>query len=365
MQEVHFAILGCGRIGFRHAEKLQGVRGARLVGVFDSVTNLAEKLATQYKTKTYTKLSEFLADPEIDFVNICTPSGLHAEHSIAALNAGKNVLCEKPMALKASDAEAMVIAANKNNKLLFVVKQNRFNPSVRLATLLIKGVPQKYKLFIEKEINKNIELGKPIGCVANVFWNRNEDYYKQASWRGTKELAGGALFTLASHFVDLIISFMGEPKSVFAYIGRGGEFTKTEDTGIISAEFKNGGYGALNYTACVAEKNLEGSLTLIFQNGTIQIGGEYLNDLKVQIEGLSENDHGYLKRFYTDAVSEKGGAYDSSKSNHEGVFGAIVSHMNGAPLDEALVAGENALASVRFMESAYESAETKQVVHFS
>lgn len=336
MKDQKFAILGCGKIGTRHAAKLKIVRGAKLVAVCDVVAERADTLARAYQCRSYHSFEDLLCDTEVNFVNICTPSGFHPEHSIKALNAGKNVICEKPMAFREVDAFAMIQAARKAGKLLFVVKQNRFNPPVQLVSRLIQEG----------------KIGDPIECVVNVFWNRNVDYYRNDVWRGTLELDGGTLYTQASHFVDLMLFFMGLPKSLSAFMTRNKRDIEIEDTGIVAIEFANGSLGTLNYTTCATNKNAEGSIMLIGKRGTIKIGGEYLNTIDYfEVGGVDSYE---LEQ--SDAGANDYGTYKGSMSNHDKVFAAIVAYMNGEKTDARLVSGDEAMSAVRFMEKAFESA---------
>lgn len=346
MREVKFAILGCGKIGSRHAAKLRDVKGARLVAVCDIIPERADKLGKEYGAEVYYDIGDLVQNKEIDFVNVCTPSGFHLIHTIQALNAGKNVLCEKPMAFRESDAREMVKVAGENNKMLFVVKQNRFNPPVKLVTNLLKAG----------------KLGKLIKSVVSVFWNRNDDYYKNDKWRGTLALDGGALCSQASHFVDLMLSFMGEPKSVYALMGTKKQSIETEDVGVIAIEFANGAYGSLNYTTCVTHKNIEGSILLIGTEGTVKIGGEYLNTIEhFQVNGVDSYE---LEP--SDAGPNDYGTYKGSMSNHDKIFEAIVARVNGDDsYNETLVSGGSAIATVRFIEKALESAKTGRKVYFA
>ncbi len=345
MNEVKFAILGCGKIGSRHAEKLQKVGGARLVAVCDVISERAETIAKKHGVVAYNQIEDLLKDEAVDFVNVCTPSGFHPEHSIAALNAKKNVLCEKPMAFTEKDARAMIDAAYKNQKFLYVVKQNRFNPPVKLVL----------KLLHERK------LGKPIKCVVNMFWNRGEDYYRADAWRGTRLLDGGALFTQASHFVDLMLEFMGSPKSVYALMGTYKQNIETEDTGVIAVEFLNGAIGSFNYTTCATHKNFEGSITLIGTEGTVKIGGEYLNTIEqFQVNGVKtyELEEGAGANDY--------GTYKGSMSNHDKVFeGVVEAIQKGDHSNRFLALDDHAIQAVRFMERAVESAQRREKVSFA
>lgn len=343
MKTVNFAILGCGKIGTRHSEKMRSVDYVRLVAVCDISRKKAKSLGEKHVCKSYHSLKEMLKDPEIDFVNICTPSGLHAKHSIICLNAGKNVLCEKPMALTIKDALAMRQAAERNGKLLYVVKQNRYNPPVKMVMQLI-----------EKK-----RLGKPILAVVNMLWNRNNEYYKSDPWRGTLKLDGGTIHTQASHFVDLLLMFFGKPKAIHALMGTKNHKIEIEDTGTINIDFKNGAIGTINYTTCATKKNFEGSITLIFSKGTIKIGGEYINTIDYfEVEGVN----GY-KLEDGQAGANDYGTYRGSMSNHHEVFKDIVKKFNGGKSSN-LVFGDEAIETIQFIESAIKSAKTGTIIKY-
>lgn len=336
MKTINFAILGCGRIGTRHAAKLHSTDDVNLVAVCDIIPERAENLANEYGCRSYTALEDMLKDSEIDFVNICTPSGMHAPHSVECLDSGKNVLCEKPMALSLEDAKAMVECAQKNDQLLYVVKQNRHNPPVKLV----------------KQLIQEGKLGKPIMVSVDMFWNRNNSYYENDEWRGTLTLDGGTIFTQASHFVDLMLMFLGKPKSVYSLMGTMNHDIEIEDTGAVTAQFENGAFGVLNYTTCATNKNFEGSITLIFEKGTIKIGGEYINTIDYfQVEGAESYE---LEE--TTATANDYGTYRGSMSNHHEIFKDILNHMNGNGSAD-LVHSDDAIATIAFIEAAMKSAK--------
>src|SRR4029077_9039085 len=196
---LQFAIVGCGRIAQRHAEHIHNV--GNLVAVCDIVPEKAADIAGKYKASFYNNIDELLKqEKKVDVISVCTPNGLHAEHSIKALQAGFHVLCEKPMALTTQDCSAMIHAAERSNKRLFIVKQNRFNPPVAAVKNLIDEG----------------RLGKIFSVQLNCFWNRNPAYYKN-SWKGTKALDGGTLFTQFSHFIDLLYWMIGDVDRVQAF----------------------------------------------------------------------------------------------------------------------------------------------------
>ncbi|MEO7220700.1 MAG: Gfo/Idh/MocA family oxidoreductase, partial [Gemmatimonadaceae bacterium] len=198
--DLTFAIVGCGRIAARHAEHIANV--GRLVGTCDVVLDRAELLGAKYDARPYGSIDEMLrGEKELDVVSVCTPNGLHAEHTVAALEAGKHVLCEKPMAISVADCGAMIQAAERANRRLFIVKQNRFNPPVAAV----------------KELLDHQKLGRIYSVHLNCFWNRNADYY-QDTWKGTASLDGGSLYTQFSHFIDLLYWMVGDVKTAFAIV---------------------------------------------------------------------------------------------------------------------------------------------------
>ena len=193
MNKIKFGIIGCGRIGNRHAEHIN--KFGKLIAVCD-IDKTSVDLILKYNCNKYNKIDDLLNEKEIDVISICTPNGLHATHSIKSLNSGFHVLCEKPMALTTKDCGEMIKASEDNNKRLFIVKQNRFNPPI-----------------MELKIIDNNLLGNIISCQLSCFWNRNNDYYKN-SWKGTKLMDGGTLFTQFSHFIDLLYYLIGDVEKV-------------------------------------------------------------------------------------------------------------------------------------------------------
>jgi predicted dehydrogenase len=304
LENLRFGIIGCGRIAQRHAEIIQKM--AVLSAVCDIKDERAKEFGKSYNTKQFNSIDDLLSsETEIDVISVCTPNYLHAEHTIKALLAGRHVLCEKPMAIKVSDCRRMMIEADKSGKDLLIVKQNRFNPPI--AAL--------------KDVIDNARLGKILNVQLNCFWNRNDDYYKNSDWKGKKELDGGTLFTQFSHFIDLLFWLIGDIKNINA-LGKNFIHTSTiefEDTGTAAVEFENGAIGTINYTVNSYGKNMEGSITVFGEKGTVKVGGQYLNVLEYQningyeIPGLPEsrpaNDYGF---------------YKGSMSNHEKVYENVI-----------------------------------------
>ena len=338
---LHFAVIGCGRIAQRHAEHIAG-RG-RLVAVCDIVPEKADALAKQYQAKAYYSIDEMLmAEKELEVVAICTPNGLHAEHSVKALKAGAHVLCEKPMALTARDCREMIRAAEQAGKRLLIVKQNRFNPPVAA---------------VKKVIDEG-RLGKIYSVHLSCTWNRTEDYYKD-SWKGTLKLDGGTLFTQFSHFIDLLGWMIGDIKKAAARMANFAhqDSIEFEDTGVVLVEFCDGALGTIHYTVNSHEKNMEGSLMIIAEKGTVKIGGEYLNELEYQnIEGYTIEDlpPGNHANHY--------GTYQGSMSNHDKVYDNLLEVLhNNAPVSASALEG---LKTVEVIEKIYAAAESSSVYRY-
>jgi len=331
---LQFAIIGCGRIAQRHAEQLQPY--GFLKAVCDIDPGKAASLAGKYKSNVYHSLEDLLAaEKKLDVIAVCTPNGLHAKHSIMALEAGIHVLCEKPMAIASEDCKKMIAAAEKAGKNLFIVKQNRFNPPVAAVKKLLAAG----------------DLGKIYSVQLNCFWNRNNDYYKD-SWKGTCSLDGGTLFTQFSHFIDLLYWFFGDVKNVKAITANSAHsgIIEFEDQGVALVEFENGIIGGIHYTVNSYKQNMEGSLTVFAEKGTIKIGGQYLNELEYQCTaGPAMNDlpAGNRPNDY--------GTYVGSMSNHDKVYNNISDVLlQGADVYADAYSG---LKTVEIIEKIYSSAE--------
>jgi UDP-N-acetyl-2-amino-2-deoxyglucuronate dehydrogenase len=330
---ISFGLVGCGRIGSRHAEQIQTY--GRLLAVCDTDATKADAFAQQYGCKAYYTLDDLLQqEREITIISICTPNGLHAAHSIAALNAGFHVLCEKPLAISVYDSGEMIKAAERANRRLFVIKQNRFNPPV---------------VAIKKCIDEG-RLGKIYSIQLSCFWNRNADYYHH-SWKGTLALDGGTLYTQFSHFIDLLYWMFGDVNKVqaftknFAHQG----IIEFEDTGVVILEFYSGAIGTIHYTVNAHQKNMEGSLTVFAERGTVKIGGQYLNELEYQsIEGYEITD------LLTGNTANHYGTYQGSMSNHDKVYQNVVNVLEGN--DIISTSGFEGLKTVEIIDKIYRAA---------
>ncbi len=330
MKKVKFGIIGCGRIAQRHAKHISTY--GLLEAVCDVDQSRANTLAKEYGVKAYYTIDDLLEkESTIDVISVCTPNGLHAEHSIKSLQANKHVLCEKPLAINVYDAEEMIKAAEKANRKLFVIKQNRFNPPVAA---------------VKKAIDEG-KLGKILSIQLSCFWNRNKDYYKN-SWKGTLDMDGGTLFTQFSHFVDLLYWMFGDVEEVEAKAANSLHqgIIEFEDTGVIILKFYNGALGTINYTVNSYGKNMEGSLTIFGKKGTVKIGGQYLNELEYQnienfkIDNLPEGN-----------TANNYGQYQGSMSNHGEVYANVINVLSNNAAMSAN--GYEGLKTVEIIERIY------------
>lgn len=271
-----FAIVGCGHIARKHVEAVASEEGAVLHGVYDTNRIIMKQLiAHDPSIIAYSDYTALLADPDVDIVNICTPSGLHAPLATQAANAGKHVIVEKPIALTLEDADAIIQACERNGVKLSVVHPNRFRPAVM-------------KLMEEM---KNGSFGKISHINATVRWNRNQTYYDQASWRGTKALDGGVLMNQAIHNLDLLLWAGGPVQDVQAYTATRLRSIEAEDVAVGIVKFASGALGVIEAAATVYPKNLEESISIFGEQGTAVIGGTTANWLKHwAFAGLSEED---------------------------------------------------------------------------
>lgn len=330
-KDIKFGIIGCGHIGKRHAAVIDDAKNASLVSLCDIEVEKADELAGLYKINNVFADYHDLINSAVDVVSICTPHFLHKPMTIDALQAGKDVIVEKPMALSAKDAEEMTSAAEQLNRKLYVVKQNRYNVPIRLAGDAIA----------------NNKLGKIFMVECNVLWNRHQAYYDQSDWRGFKEKEGGALFTQASHFIDILVWWFGDVVSANTKIATQNHNIEVEDAGIANVEFSSGVLGAINWTTNVYNKNYEGSITIIAEYGTIKIGGAYLNKIEfwdVKSFPLPENIA------YVDLPNNYG-KYQGSSSNHHHVFAEIIKNLSGEK--SSIVEGWEGTKSIKAIEKIY------------
>ena len=314
MSPVKFGVIGCGHIGKRHASMVQLNEECELIAVCDIADENSLNL-DNVNAPFYSSAEEMLAkEPAIEVVCICTPNGLHAEHASLALDQHKHVVVEKPMGLSKANCEELIFKALNVSKNVFCVMQNRYSPpSIWLKDLVSSG-----------------KLGEVFQVQVNCYWNRDDRYYfkegQKHPWKGTNALDGGTLFTQFSHFVDLMYWVFGDVTNLQ---GKFNSFNHThstefEDTGIVSFDFVNGGMGCLNYSTAVWDSNLESSITVIAENGSVKVGGQYMNE----VEYCNVKDYTFTDLPPSNPANDYG-HYKGSANNHPFIFENVVDVLKG------------------------------------
>lgn len=337
---IKFALIGCGRISKKHSELLGNneIDGAKLVCVCDIDINKAEDLGKKFNVPYYDDMHKMLHNEEIDVVSILTPSGMHAQNVLDIVKYKKHIIVEKPMALTLHDADAMIRACDEYGVRLFVVKQNRYNLPVQQ---------------LKKALDDN-RFGKLVLGTVRVRWCRTQDYYDQDSWRGTWKYDGGVLSNQASHHIDLLEWMMGDIESVFAKGMTALVDIEAEDTAVVTVKFTNGALGIIEATTAIRPKDLEGSISILGEKGSVEIGGFAVNEIKhwnfihstVEDENIKENFsvnppniYGYGHKAYYEHI------VDCIKHNKK-----------------ALVDGLEGRKSLELINAIYESIETNKEV---
>ncbi|HDG1730031.1 TPA: Gfo/Idh/MocA family oxidoreductase [Vibrio cholerae] len=263
-KKIRIAVIGCGRISKNHFGSIEQLSSEfELIAVCDNDPQVLAEHVDRYKVPGYESIDQLLESEELDLVTLCTPSGLHAAQTIKAAQSGINVITEKPMATKWEDGLAMVKACDEANVKLFVVKQNRRNSTLQL---LKRAVAEK-------------RFGKIHMVHLNVFWTRPQEYYDRAKWSGTWDMDGGAFMNQATHYVDLMHWLIGPVESLHAMISTHRDI-EVEDTGVVNIKWRNGALGSMAVTMCTYPNNLEGSITILGEKGTVRIGGVAVNEIQ-------------------------------------------------------------------------------------
>ena len=257
-------LVGCGRISERHFDAIASRPELVLTAVCDKDRDRARTWGESQNVPAFSSYTAMLAETEADVAVICTPSGLHPKHGVMAAHRGLHIICEKPMATRLEEADALVRACDEAGVHLFVVKQNRLNPAIQLL-----------KRAIDQERFGRIYLAN-----TTVRWQRPQEYYDMAPWRGTWEFDGGALMNQASHYVDMIQWLVGPVESVSAKTATLGRRIESEDTGVAVLRFRNGALGTIEVTMLTYPRNLEGSITVLGERGTVKVGGTALNRIE-------------------------------------------------------------------------------------
>lgn len=329
LKKVRFGIIGYGHIGKRHAEEILKHSQAELVSICD-----IDEQKNNLEIAFYSAFQSMLEKENIDVVCICTPNGLHAEHGLMAIQHQKHIVCEKPMALTSADCERMISAAKHNNVEIFCVMQNRFSPpSVWIKEVIESGV-----------------LGKIHLVQMNCFWNRDERYYSKGSWHGTRSLDGGTLFTQFSHYVDTLFWLFGKFENIQSRLYNLNHSTLIdfEDSGFVTFNTASVPACSLNYSTSVSSKNFETSLTIIAENGTVEIAGQYMNEVR----------HCDIKNYEMPILNpapkpnDYGGKYQGSASNHSAIIHNVIQTLNG--LEKPAVSAKEGKSVVEIIENIYQ-----------
>ncbi len=334
------ALVGCGRIAKRHAELLGNgvISGATLSAVCDCDRDRARIWGERFRVPVYTNMDTMLDREDIDLVAILTPSGLHAEHILRLAPYGKHLIVEKPMALTLEDADAAIEACDRYGCKLFVVKQNRFNvPVVKLREALEAG-----------------RFGKLVMGTVRVRWCRDQSYYDRDAWRGTWAMDGGVLTNQASHHIDLLQWMMGDVESVMAMSRTALVDIEAEDTAVVILKFRNGSLGVIEATTATRPKDLEGSLSILGEKGSVEIGGFAVNQMKVwNFAEERPDDRDVLEKYSVNPPNVYG-------YGHQAYYEHVVQSIRNDT--HQLVDGLEGRRSLELINAIYESIETGQEV---
>lgn len=330
MSGLNFAIIGCGKIALRHAS--EAVRFGQLLAVCDSIPGKADQLAGSTGARAFHSLPELLAAKlPIDVLAVCTPNGLHAEHTIRALEAGFHVLCEKPLCIHSEEGRKMMETAEKCDRKLFVVKSTRYNPAIRA---------------LKKALDTGL-LGQLFSFQLNCFWNRPASYYKD-SWKGTA-LDGGTLYTQFSHYIDALLWMLGEIRDIKGFRKNlaHANIILSEDSGVVALEMESGITGGINWSVNAYRENMEVSFTLMAEKATIQLGGPYMNELKYfRADGFTIDN-------FEMGMANDYGDYRGSMSNHNRIYENLVRALQDK--DHPYISASDGLKTVEAIEKIYKS----------
>lgn len=327
------ALSGCGRISKNHFEAIAQVDGLELAAVCDIDSQRAKQAGTQWGVPWFTSYDKMLADADAEVVTVATPSGLHAEQGIAAAEAGKHVVMEKPMAISLTGADSLVHACDKARVQLFVVKQNRLNPPIQL---------------LKRAVDRN-RFGRIYLASCTVHWARPQEYYDQAPWRGTWEFDGGAFMNQASHYVDLIQWLVGPVESVMAKTATLARRIETEDTGIAILKFRSGALGSIEVTMLAYPRNLEGSITILGEKGSAKVGGTAVNKIENWEFAEYDDDDKLVESANTNPPNVYG-------LGHQGYYRNVLAVLRGEA--KADTDGRAGRKSLELILGIYESAKT-------
>lgn len=333
MKKIRFAVVGCGHIGTRHLAILNAEPNAKLVAACDIKPEVIDQVSKTYHIDVYQNFEEMVKRTDIDIIVVATPHFLHSTMTIKAASRGKHILVEKPMALTATECKKMIATAKKNKVKLFVVKQNRHNSPIKL---------------LKRAIDSG-KLGKLYIANCNIIWNRHLGYYRDSGWRGIRKMEGGALYTQVSHFIDLLLWLFGDVKKVNSRVANLRYKLETEDSGESLLQFKNGALGSIIWTTAAYDRNYEGSILVIGENGTIKIGGKYLD----QLEFWKVKDFDLPKDAPLIDPQKTYENYQGTSSNHDLVIKNVIANLNNKKSE--VVEGLEGMRTVSLIEKMYKN----------
>ena len=336
-RDVRIALVGCGRISGNHFDAFRKIDGLQLVGVCDAVEERARAAGEAQGVPSFTAYDQMLRDVDADAVVIATPSALHPQQGILAAKAGKHVITEKPMAISLGAADELVQACDAAGVRLFVVKQNRLNPGIQL---------------LKRALDKG-RFGRIYLANTTVRWTRPQEYYDQAPWRGTWEFDGGAFMNQASHYVDLIQWLVGPVESVIAKTATLARRIEAEDTGVAVLKFRSGALGTIEVTMLAYPKNLEGSITILGEKGSVKIAGTAVN----KVETWQFSDYDDDDKLIEAATTNPPNVYGFG---HENYYRNVLKVLRGEAVPDT--DGRAGRKSLELILGIYESAKTGREV---
>lgn len=331
-QKIRFALIGCGTIANKHVAAIKKIYNTELVGAYDIDADSAHAFEEKYQLPVFTDAAKMIRDTDPHVLNIVTPSGTHAENILELIDFSRHFVVEKPLALRLDQIDKILEGCDQKGIRIFVVQQNRFNPPIqKLKDALNKG-----------------RFGRLVIGTVRVRWCREQKYYDQRPWRGTWRLDGGALTNQASHHIDMLLWMMGDVESVMAKTSTRLVDIEAEDTGVAILKFKNGALGIIEATTATRPKDLEGSISILGEKGSVEIGGFFMNDLKTW--NFSEPDE-----IDKDIFEKFGSVPEEPAWNYTEFFKDVVSSLKSSR--KGLIDGLEGRKSVELTNALYESAE--------
>lgn len=330
---INFAVVGCGRIGQRHATLLKEMKSTNLAAIVEIDPKKKETLPLHFSVPVFNSVKELVKSKlPVDVLNVCTPNGIHIQNCVDGLENNFHVLCEKPFGLTYTNCKKVLELSHSKNKKVFCVMQNRYSPPSKWLKGIVNKLGNIYQVYI------------------NCFWNRNEDYYTASNWKGSLQLDGGPLYTQFSHFLDTLIWIFGDVSLTTTKFSKHKLMgvTEFEDTGSFNFNINKGGVGQFNYSTAVHQKNMESSITILAENGAIKIGGQYMEEVIF----CEIKDYNFTQLPPVNEANNYGN-YKGSAANHQYVFENVVHFLNGKSAQ--ITTGEEGLKVVQLIEAIYKS----------